>query len=67
MTTENEALLDELETKTENWDLAKIRGLLNALSPGQLYFSEEQFHRWKVQVDRLQSLYRERIGTSLGS
>jgi hypothetical protein len=63
---ENIALLTEAE-RTEDWDLQKLRGLLTALEPGVLYMNEEEFHRRRIQLERLQKLYRERIGTSLGS
>ena len=66
VTQENEALLDECE-KTGDWDMQKLRGLLTALSPGVLYFSQEQFEKWRKQCDRMQRLMHERYAGVLGS
>jgi hypothetical protein len=66
VTQENDGLLDEAE-KTGDWDMMKLRQLLTALSPGVLYFSVEQWERWRKQCDRMQKLMHERYAGVLGS
>lgn len=66
MTTETDGYLDEAE-RTPDWDMFRLRTLLTIVERAQLYFSAEQFERWRKQCDRMQNLIREKYGKVMGS
>lgn len=66
MTTETDGYLDELE-RTPDWDMFRIRTLLTIVERAQIYFSQEQFDRWRMQCERMQNLMRKKYGAVMGS